>query len=275
MRSIDTFSVYRLAKTLSTISNFDSPHPKKDLFGPFIAATTELNRFIEESGFELGAAAHPAHELHESLVQNFNSAFHKDGELDFDMVFGDENYYLQELKGKISQFEHVLAAEMRDAATYFASKVGIFETKDLVERAENSIPDTLRISLPKEVSDEYQFAGRALAFNLHTACGFHVLRAVEITLKEYYGFFFNKPKKTWPKNMGALLRDLQEKAESSRSRKRPDRKTLRTVDQIRDLDRNRLMHPEDTLSAPEAHILFNNAVTAICSMAAEMLITKK
>lgn len=51
----------------------------------------------------------------------------------------------------------------------------------------------------------------------------------------------------------------------------PDPKTLRTIREIEDLDRNPLMHPRESLDSNEAAILFNLTTSAIMAMARELI----
>ncbi|MDB5409390.1 MAG: hypothetical protein JWL84_4302 [Rhodospirillales bacterium] len=50
----------------------------------------------------------------------------------------------------------------------------------------------------------------------------------------------------------------------------PQKKTLRCLREIKDLDRNRLMHPRETLDEEEAEIFFNLATSAIMGMTRDM-----
>jgi hypothetical protein len=75
-------------------------------------------------------------------------------------------------------------------------------------------------------------------------------------------------KKTW----GEYVGDLQKLADDGASLAVvPEKKTIRTLDQIRDLDRNPLMHPRDVLSPSDAMVLFNLATSAIMAMAGELV----
>jgi hypothetical protein len=54
-----------------------------------------------------------------------------------------------------------------------------------------------------------------------------------------------------------------------------DDKTLATLDQLRDLHRNPIGHPDVFLESGEAYELFNICITAISSMARQMIALKQ
>ena len=96
------------------------------------------------------------------------------------------DYSFKDVITKAKDFETVLAAELQTLATYHASQKGIYSTPDLIERAENTLPESVRNKLPFDVVSDLRESGKCLAFDTATASGFHVLRAVESVLHAYY-----------------------------------------------------------------------------------------
>jgi hypothetical protein len=91
------------------------------------------------------------------------------------------------------------------------------------------------------------------------------MRAVESALTAYHAMFLGdaaKDRKTWQQ----YLDDLEKIDEGET----PDPKTIRTLQQLKDLDRNPIMHPRETRNAIEAQSLFEIAFTAIVAMVQEM-----
>lgn len=169
----------------------------------------------------------------------------------------------------LETFKHNLAAELKGCATYFVPKRGIYDTADyLIDRAELHIPQELHSTIPPLALSEFQEAGRCLAFNLPSASGFHVARAVEAMLIGYAALFGVEldPEKD---GMGAYVNALEE-AKKSEQELKPDPKTLRTVKDIKDFDRNPLMHPRAVLSDVQALSLFSLGHSAITAMVVEM-----
>ena len=90
------------------------------------------------------------------------------------------------------------------------------------------------------------------------------MRSVEAVLISYHGMFLGddaKERKTWQ----GYLDDL----EKIKKGEKPDPKTIRTLQQLKDLDRNPIMHPRETRNAIEAQSLFEIAFTAIVAMVQE------
>jgi hypothetical protein len=112
---------------------------------------------------------------------------------------------------------------------------------------------------------EFDSAGKCLAFDLATACGFHSLRAVELMILRYLRAFDAKTDnlKTWFDYVKAV-----EEAECEG--RKPSRKVAQMLDRMRDLDRNPLMHPRDTLDVTQADMLFSLAAITVVEMARDM-----
>lgn len=171
-------------------------------------------------------------------------------------------------RSAIDRFEHNLASELRGAPAYQVEDIGIFNTSALVDAAEDHIPPDLRVMVSADAKQELNFAGKAIAYGLPTAAGFHVLRATELVLEDYYRSFVGPDGKrcvSWHDYI-VKLGDIT----NEDGKERPDKKTLRNLDQMRDLDRNPVMHPKLTYSESEAVEMFNNGTTAIMAMAREM-----
>jgi hypothetical protein len=84
-------------------------------------------------------------------------------------------------------------------------------------------------------------AGKCLAFDLPTACGFHAVRGVELMILKYLKAFGTETRdlKTWFDYVKAV-------SEAEADGRKPSKKVAQMLDRMRDLDRNPLMHPRDT-----------------------------
>lgn len=98
---------------------------------------------------------------------------------------------------------------------------------------------------------------------MSTAAGFHLLRAFETVVLAYRAHVI--PNDVAPSNrtLGAYIRDMEET-------KGGDPKILSTLRQIKDLRRNTLLHPEDTLTIDEAIRLLGIVASAIGAMLDEL-----
>jgi len=168
----------------------------------------------------------------------------------------------------ITEFETVFAEEMRETATYFVPRRGIFYTPALVDTADQTFPADMLPFIPDKAKDDWRSAGRCLAFNLLSASGFHVARAVEACLESYYGLFSGKPGQTLH-SWYDYIKALREIAEG-KPKPCPSDKTLTELDQMREDYRNPIVHPRVVLTESDARMLFANGESLIIAMAQEM-----
>jgi hypothetical protein len=269
VKSIDLTDFYNLGLTLSRFKNLPQEScSAQNFFFTTLGATQSLRRLLTGDSFDVGVAKGPGEEVIKYLGElDVKYCRNPDGSGKFpdnDVVV--QSWEVSSLQRKLTAFENVLAAHTKQAATYYAAKIGIFETGDLVERAEQIFASDIRKKMPPEALEEYRAAGRALAFDMPTASAFHVARAIEIVLRLYRAHFVKAPV---GRTMGAMIKSL-EKHLGSGATPAPSEKTIRQLDQIRDLDRNRIMHPDDTFSRDASLIMFFNGISAITAMIGEM-----
>ena len=159
------------------------------------------------------------------------------------------------------EFETIFAAEVQNMATYFVSKKGIYDTNDLIGRADELFTSDVRKILSDQSRRDICEAGRCLAFDLATAAGFHIARAVEGTLVDYLKLLcpqeFEQLKES-SRNLGAYIKMAREHGGND--------KVCGALDQFRDLHRNPLIHPESVLSIDEAVTLLGIAQSAIVAI---------
>jgi len=171
---------------------------------------------------------------------------------------------------KASEFQTVLQAELQIMAAYFVPQQGIYQTDDLIDRAEITLPEEVRTKLSEMALNEVRESGRCLAFGLPTACGFHMMRAVEDVVRDYCqtipemkgakGQTIHLPKNrkpTWG-DFTAYLEHCHE----------PDvEETRALLLAVKRNERDVIAHPERVLSMNEAYTLFQKGQAAITSMA--------
>lgn len=198
----------------------------------------------------------------------------KDAEGKSTLRFPDEKdapingWELNWIRSAVGEFETVFAEEMRETATYFVPRRGIYHTPALVDAADQTFPANLQMHIPEKAKDDWRAAGRCLAFNLLSASGFHVARAVEACLEVYYQLFSGKPGETlngWKDYIIAL-----EKLAAKKPTPCPSKKTLAELDQMREDYRNPIVHPRVVLTESDARMLFANGESLIIAMAQEI-----
>jgi len=154
-----------------------------------------------------------------------------------------------------------MSLELQRHQTYLVSQIGGYSMALLASKAEvNILEDALAI-IDEQAKKDFREAGRCLAFELPTAAGFHAMRATESVLRQFYAQLTGKSaaRKEWATCINELV-----KAGA-------DKKVMAILDQLRDLHRNPLMHPQDFLSMKQAIGLFDIAKSAIGSLAEEII----
>jgi hypothetical protein len=168
---------------------------------------------------------------------------------------------VEKLQKQFASFDAVFGADLRRINAYVVTKKGIYNTSDLIENAELHLPINIG-EYVKGASEELRSAGKCLAFELPTACGFHLLRAVESVMRCYYetlkGEELQERLPTWD----AYIKKLKEVG--------ADEGILLVLSQVREKHRNPVMHPDEVLDMKAAQVLFGIAMTAIAAMAGVM-----
>lgn len=164
----------------------------------------------------------------------------------------------------ITKFETILQAELTQLDTYYVVPKGNYSTSSLIETADAGLIGVYdEAVVPAAARAEIRSWGRCFAFELPTASGFHILRATEIVVRNYICRL--SPDHELPENARswgayvAILKDLK-----------ADERVVHALDQIRDLHRNPLMHPEDVLDLEGADALYGLAKSVIVAIANDL-----
>jgi hypothetical protein len=181
---------------------------------------------------------------------------------------GEANLLFGEVVSKAKEFETVLAAELYNLPTYVVTKKGIYTIDGLLDNTEDMFPEPVRTKLNADVIVEIRQSGMCLAFDIPTACGFHILRATELVLHEYYVNCCKPGKLDKLPNWGAYITELKKSTDSD------VKETIAILQQIKDNDRNLIMHPERVLSYDDAFRLFEIAKGAIIAMSSKLPMPK-
>ena len=155
-------------------------------------------------------------------------------------------------------YEPVLRADLSVADTYYVTRKGGYDTWTLITNAEALFPGPLTAKVPDALAD-VQEAGKCLAFELCTASGIHILRALELVLKAYFKAVTNGAPLPKNRNIGAYIKALETAGVG-------EEKTLAVLTQIKDLHRNSLMHAEESLTKEDAILLFGIVFSAMAAM---------
>jgi hypothetical protein len=151
-----------------------------------------------------------------------------------------------------------MQAELSNVDCYYVTQKGGYDTNLLVVNAEKMFPSDLPVKVSEAITDIRE-AGRCLGYEASTAAGFHILRALESVVRKYWGA--TAKGKTHPKNktLGSYVKQLNDNNLG-------DPKVRAVLQQIKDLHRNPIAHPGDSLSLDETIGLFGIVHSAIAAM---------
>jgi hypothetical protein len=144
------------------------------------------------------------------------------------------------------QFNTILAADLAAYDLYWLEPVLAYNTRTLIEDATKVFPQAIQDALLPAVKYEVQQAANCLLVDAPTAVGFHVLRAIETAILDY--FTIPSWERSGADNWTAYAKVLR--------KHHVHRKIVWMIDRLAALHRNDLMHGVAVLSKEEAAMLF-------------------
>jgi hypothetical protein len=255
MRQINTYALYQLANQLAPLRALpaDPKQLNKDDY-TLLFVGFYLDQFFNTSKvLPLELSSDAANEIMDA-IKTINKKMYAEPPEEVTA------WELSNLKLKLGQLETVMGLELQRHLTYLVSQIGGYSMPILTTKAEVNIAEDALDVIGEQAKKDFREAGRCLAFEVPTAAGYHAMRATENVLRQYYKLVTGKPidRIDW----GTCTADLK--------KAKANQKIVQVLDQIRDLHRNPLMHPEDFLSMKEAISLFDIAKSAIGSVAEEI-----
>ncbi len=163
------------------------------------------------------------------------------------------------------KFEVVLSEELQTLGAYHVTQKGIYSTPDLISNAEKTLPPSVLVKINDKIKAEIQESGKCLAFDTPTASGFHIIRATEGVLHQFYLTICKpSPEPSSLENWGAYISELKKAGQTDVN------EVIALLQQIKDQHRNLIMHPELVLTFDEAYALFEISKSAIIAMASKL-----
>jgi len=265
MQRVDISNFYRLGQVIHPLTEFDAGKPLRDYLFNFYMADSWITYFIQDMMLPMTICKTAAWKI-KNGIQKFIKSTPEEEKIDAEKVLDYKDLY--EIKEGAKEFEIVFSAEIQNMAVYFVSKKGIYDTNDLISNADNLFTETVKKYISEQSIIDIREAGKCLAFDLATAAGFHIARAVERVLVDYLNKLCPdkvKELKEGQRNFGGYIKLCRENTIGDNGEK-----LCSSLDQFRDLHRNPLMHPEAVLSVDDAITLLGIAQSAIVSIALEM-----
>lgn len=151
-----------------------------------------------------------------------------------------------------------MLAELGVLPSFFVTQKGGFDTNTLLEAGQMLFPEELQAKVPEAFFDCTE-AAKALAYEVPTAAGFHIFRATEAVLRRYYAEVSGGTAAPKVRTIKVYVRKMQKE-------KWGEEIILKTLEQMADLYRNPLSHPEAILTMDEAIGIVDIARSAVTAM---------
>lgn len=155
-------------------------------------------------------------------------------------------------------FRDLLIAECSTLPSYLVSRKEGYDMDVLVSSGGSLFPSSLAYKVPEALHDADQ-AAKALAFELATACGFHLFRLTESVVKRYWDTVSDGAERPKLQTLGTYAGEMKTKAFG-------DEAVVESIKQMARLHRNPVIHPETVLSVEEAIGILGIARSAVGSM---------
>jgi len=278
MKHLNPYRFYELAAKLHGLFNNLNQNRVADMFGPLTEAQTTLDSLIKGDPIPLETSKSAATRLLNKISSVFNRYFIDQSSRQLKTPTGEDRIDPHEIaliQALVDKFEHALAAELNHAPTYVAGKRGIYSTYDLIENAYETFPPALLEIIPETAQREFGTAGRALAFGLGTAAVTHLLRAIEVVLKQYYELYSGTTVAKTERTYAIYLKKLATLSEDENTSSRPDKRLLQMLAQIKEHYRNPLTAPESAFTVDQATSLFGLGTAAITLMTEQIQAKQK
>jgi hypothetical protein len=268
MQRHDLNEIYEFSGFIKPLLGLPAGEAAGDVYWILLQARGALTRWLGQGApFPIAFSRDSAGELLNRIDLLWRQYYcHEDGrEKVWSEIKGDiPKWRLNMIEYTAREFETVWKTEIKAAAAYLVPKKRIYETSMLVESADQIFSEAVRQTIGDRACTEYRAAGKCYAFGLYDAAGFHACRAIEAVLRPFckaHGILDEEKKKQWGDLIGAL-----EKLAVA-----PSARTLAYLTQIKDLDRNPIIHGRLDLDEQDADSVLSFAKMAIEAMAKDMV----
>ncbi|MGJ5036612.1 hypothetical protein ACQR13_21100 [Bradyrhizobium sp. HKCCYLRH3059] len=243
--------VFNLCAQLEPIESLTPQQTRNDVVFEVWSAQIAVEQLISSSVFS--ANLRSCRQLAEALANSLKLIV--SAEKDWSEQLG---YSAAALKTQYQQFKIALMAEIGTFPAYFVSQKGSFDTLSLLDEPWKLFPMELWIKVPEARFDVIE-AGKALCYELPTACGMHVFRALETVLRRYYTEATGGKPQPKVRNIAVYINAMRQAGKG-------DPKVLGVLDHLSNLHRNPLMHPDAALTIDEAISIVGMAHSAMTAM---------
>lgn len=243
---------------LDRLDDIDPNQTRNDAFIDLLGAKMQLEQLFGQSVY--GPYLRTSREKAEALYAMLQRATElPDGDPMWDAPLGGT---IPVIRNARDTFKTVFLSEVSTLPVFLVDPKDNYDVMLLIERSHRLFPPTMLTKVPEAAFDAGE-VGKALAFNLPTACGFHTFRTLECVLRRYWDSVTGGDARPDPQTIGKMAADLDAK-------KKGDPKTLEALKQFAKLHRNPCIHPDVALSEEEAIGTLGIARSCIAMMLATL-----
>jgi hypothetical protein len=266
MQRVYAYAFYRLSKALQPLAALTHETKYGERFLELATARNEIQALLDNPIIPVAVCRASA----EQLKYHITAVVPEDIALAVDKNASDPSLTLTWMQAyniseELKRFETVLGEELRLVDTYSVSRKGIYSTTELIERADGIFPEAIRLQLSSQTRKDIVQAGKCLAFETGTACAFHIFRAVETVIIQYYEHTVGTLPHTRLRNWGLYLQRMR--------KAKADEKILELLQHLKDEYRNPITHPDVDMTVEEALELLGLAVGVISKMTRALIST--
>src|SRR3989338_6352085 len=193
MQRINQYEFYQLGTNIHPLADIKPDTKFNDVFITLWSARHFLQELLKDKLIPLRICIPAPPSLLHALDSCLPADFKKMPPEDWEKPLAGDKVF--QITGSLQTFETVFSAELQQLDSYFVSQKGIYSTQDLIEHADRVFPKDTLPNLPEEARKDIREAGRCLAFDLPSATGFHIIRAVEAVIRKYYSVIVKQPVK--------------------------------------------------------------------------------
>lgn len=258
MKRFNLFDMYNFGSRLAIISNIRGDATMNEHWYNLWMARQSLDEIFSPESLMLGSSRRAAQKVIDAITKVIPRNWLANQSAPTNESLGEHDAWL--IRSSIHELETVLRNEMPDVAAYVVAQKGIYRTEDLIANADKQVAISLIPAMPHQAISDLREAGKCLAFELGTACAFHLWRSVEAVIGLHYYQLTGKTFKDAgvQRNWGAYIRALTGSG--------ADTKITALLNHIKNEFRNPQTHPEATVSIEEAQRLFSVAISIIEQM---------
>lgn len=256
MEKINQYTFYEFGRWIAKMQGFKEGASTVDVLVGTLNTLKAIRFFLADT------SSVPLR-LSKRSLEKVQAELEKWGNADLDFEKSIEEDELSLINEAINTFETIFHSEAQELEVFAIPQKLAYSTTTLVDHGEEVLPESIRNQVSDFTKNELRQAAGCIAFDLPTAAGFHLLRGLESSVRDYYDKVSKgAPRPTTKAGYDVAMGDYIVELEKLNV----DKKVTETLRQIKRLHRDAQMHPDVTLEAGEDVILLGIVTSAIWAM---------